>query len=75
MAAGGAPSPAASGDSGDSEGILDGVKSALGLGGGDGVDREQLAAAEEMVQMYADDLQEKLQARSKWEEVREAAAE
>ena len=75
MAAGGAPSPAASGDSGDSEGILDGVKSALGLGGGDGVDREQLAAAEEMAQMYADDLQEKLQARSKWEEVREAAAE
>ncbi|WP_436911976.1 DUF5799 family protein [Halosimplex marinum] len=54
----------------DSGGILDGVKDALGLGGGDdGLDREQLAAAEEMAQMYAGDLQEKLEANGKWEEV------
>ncbi|WP_415381602.1 DUF5799 family protein [Halosimplex sp. TS25] len=54
----------------DSGGLLDGVKDALGLGGGGGgVDREQLAAAEEMAQMYAGDLQEKLESRGKWEEV------
>ncbi|WP_436929101.1 DUF5799 family protein [Halosimplex halobium] len=53
----------------DSGGILDGVKDALGLGGDDGIDREQLAAAEEMAQMYAGDLQEKLEANGKWEEV------
>ncbi|WP_436924792.1 DUF5799 family protein [Halosimplex amylolyticum] len=51
-------------------GLLDGVKDALGLGGDSGgVDREQLAAAEEMAQMYAGDLQEKLESRGKWEEV------
>jgi len=54
----------------DSGGILDGVKDALGLGGGGGgVDREQLAAAEEMAQLYAGDLQESLEAKGKWEEV------
>ncbi|QLH83337.1 DUF5799 family protein [Halosimplex pelagicum] len=54
----------------DSGGILDGVRDALGLGGGsDGIDREQLAAAEEMAQMYAGDLQEKLESKGKWEEV------
>jgi len=53
----------------DSGGILDGVKDALGLGGDDGIDREQLAAAEEMAQMYAGDLQEKLESKGKWEEV------
>jgi len=54
----------------DSGGLFDGVKDALGLGGGDdGIDREQLAAAEEMAQMYAGDLQEKLESKGKWEEV------
>ena len=53
----------------DSGGILDGVKDALGLGGDDGIDREQLAAAEEMAQMYAGDLQEKLESKGKWEEI------
>ncbi|MFC7139376.1 DUF5799 family protein [Halosimplex aquaticum] len=62
-AGGGRPSD----DSGG--GLLDGVKDALGLGGGGGVDREQLAAAEEMAQMYAGDLQEKLESRGKWDEV------
>jgi hypothetical protein len=58
-------------DSGGS-GLFDGIKSALGLGGG-GADREQLAAAEEMAQMYADDLQGKLEAAGKWKSVCEAA--
>ena len=62
------------GGSGSSGGLLDGVKSALGLGGGGGVDREQLAAAEELTQMYASDLQEKLQARGKWVDVCEVAS-
>ena len=62
------------GGSGNSGGLLDGVKSALGLGGGGGVDREQLAAAEELAQMYAGDLQDKLQARGKWVDVCEVAS-
>jgi hypothetical protein len=62
------------GGSGSSGGLLDGVKSALGLGGGGGIDREQLAAAEELAQMYAGDLQDKLQARGKWVDVCEVAS-
>jgi len=57
-----------------SGGFLDGVKDALGIGGGDD-EREQLAAAEEMAQMYADDLQAKLEERGKWETVRADARE
>jgi len=63
------------GGSGTSGGLLDGVKSALGLGGGGGgVDREQLAAAEELAQMYAGDLQDKLKSRGKWVDVCEVAS-
>jgi len=58
---------AATTEESDSGGFLGGVKDALGIGGDDG--REQLAAAEEMAQMYADDLQDKLAARGKWETV------
>jgi hypothetical protein len=61
---------AGSGGSGGS--LFDGIKDTLGLGSS-GPDREQLAAAEEMAQMYADDLQEKLESTGKWERVREAA--
>ena len=57
-----------------SGGFLGGVKDALGIGGGTN-EREQLAAAEEMAQMYADQLQDKLEARGKWETVRAAARE
>ncbi|PSP88615.1 hypothetical protein BRC78_05960 [Halobacteriales archaeon QH_8_68_33] len=56
-------------------GLFDSIKDALGLGGSGGIDREQLAAAEEMTQMYADDLQEKLEAKGKWDTVREAASD
>jgi hypothetical protein len=61
------------GDPGDSggSGLFDGIKDTLGLGDS-GPDREQLAAAEEMAQMYADDLQAKLESTGKWERVREA---
>jgi len=62
------------GPDGSSGGFLDGVKDALGIGGGDD-EREQLAAAEEMAQMYADELQDKLEERGKWDTVRAAARE
>jgi len=61
---------AGGGDSGG--GLFDGIKDTLGLGGS-GPDREQLAAAEEMAQMYADDLQAKLESTGKWERVLETA--
>lgn len=62
--------------SGDSGGLLGSVKNALGLGGGsNGVDREQLAAAEELAQMYAGDLQDRLESNGKWRQIRDLAAE
>ena len=64
------------GDPGGSSGsgLVSGIKDALGLGGSGEADREQLAAAEEMTQMYADDLQAKLESVGKWESVCEAAS-
>jgi hypothetical protein len=59
---------------GGSGGLFSGIKSALGLGGSDDR-REQLAAAEELTQMYADDLQRKLESRGKWERIRSVASE
>jgi len=69
---GGASAGGAGGGAGGS-GVLDSLKAALGLG--EGTDREQLAAAEELAQMYADDLQAKIEARGKWEQVCGAASE
>jgi hypothetical protein len=54
-------------------GLLDNIKQAIGLDGSES-DREQLAAAEELAQMYADDLQEKLESGDKWDRVRSVAA-
>ena len=54
--------------------VLAGCNGLAGLGGGDDK-REQLAAAEELAQMYADDLQAKLETQGKWEQVRTAASE
>jgi hypothetical protein len=65
--------PRAGSSGGDSGGLFDGIKQALGLGRGEN-EREQLAAAEELAQMYADDLQAKLESASKWDRVRSAAA-
>jgi hypothetical protein len=61
----------------DGGGLLDGVKSALGLdgSGGDGVDESDLAAAERLAQQYADELQAMLEERGKWQSVRTAASE
>jgi hypothetical protein len=64
------------GNSGGSGGVIESLKDALGLGGSsDGVDQEELQAAEQLVQQYADQLQEHLESRGKWEQVRVAYQE
>ncbi|AUX09579.1 hypothetical protein AArcSl_1954 [Halalkaliarchaeum desulfuricum] len=66
----------AGGGSGGSGGLFDGIKSALGLGGGTGgVDEERLKAAEQLTQEYADELQALLEEKGRWEQVRIAAQE
>lgn len=66
-AMGGAP------DSAGGDGIVSSIKSAIGLGD-DGVSAEELAAAEQLAQEYADRLQETLESKGRWDEVRELAA-
>ncbi|RDI70482.1 DUF5799 family protein [Halopelagius longus] len=64
------------GDGGSSGGgLFDSIKGALGLGGGSGVDQQRLDAAERLVQEYADELQNHLENRGKWEQVRIAYQE
>ena len=69
---GGAP-----GDDGGAggDGIVDSLKGALGLGGGDGVDQDRVDAAEKLTQSYADALQSHLESKNKWEQVRIAYQE
>jgi hypothetical protein len=70
MGAGGGPS-----SSGSSGGVLDGVKSALGLGGGGGDDHAEKAdAAASLAQEYANELQTRLERNDRWDEVRTIAA-
>jgi hypothetical protein len=56
----------------DGGGVFDTVKSALGLGNGQGDQEAKLAAAERLVQEYADELQSHLEANGKWEQVRQS---
>lgn len=69
-AMGGSPDQGSTG--GSPGGIVGSIMSALGLGGGgdDGVDDEELEAAERLVQEYADELQAHLEDVGKWEQVR-----
>lgn len=62
------------GRSGSSGGLLSGVKSMLGMDGGDG-DDEQTAEAERLAQAYADELQSELETKGRWESVCETAAD
>ncbi|WP_324662234.1 DUF5799 family protein [Haloarcula sediminis] len=64
---GGGPS-----DDGGSGGLLDGVKAALGLAGGDS-DEERTEEAEQLAQAYADELQQELRANGRWENICEQA--
>lgn len=60
----------------NSKGFLSSVKDALGVGGGgDGVDPERVTAAEDLVQEYADALQNHLEEKGRWEQVRIAYQE
>ncbi|WP_435182574.1 DUF5799 family protein [Halobellus sp. EA9] len=69
---GGAPGE----DSDSGGGIVDSLKGALGLGNGTGGnDQERLDAAERLTQAYADALQDHLESKNKWEQVRIAYQE
>jgi hypothetical protein len=73
-AAGGPNGPGGGGGGGLSDAIS-GIKDALLGGGDDGVDDERLAAAEDLTQEYAETLQQHLEQRGKWEQVRLAYQE
>jgi hypothetical protein len=66
---------AGGGKSDSSGGVLDSIKSAIGLGNGAGQDKQRLAAAESLTQEYADTLQQHLESKNKWDQVRATAAE
>ncbi len=78
-AMGGAPGGGGgAGGSGSAGGVLDSIKGALGLGGGNGgggPSDEEIEAAEQLVQEYADELQAHLEDVGKWEQVRIAYQE
>jgi len=61
------------GKSGSGGGLLSGVKSMLGMDGGDGADA-QTDEAEQLAQAYADELQSELEDKGRWESVCEQAA-
>ena len=64
-----------SGGSDGGGGVFGSVKRALGLGGGGGTDRERLDAAERLTQRYADELQQRLEERGKWDDIRASAGD
>jgi hypothetical protein len=69
------PGGGGGGSSGGSGGIFGSVKDALGIGGDDGRDPEEVRSkAETLTAEYARLLQERLENEGKWEEVRTMAA-
>jgi len=68
-AMGGAPR-----DGGNGGSIVDSIKGALGMGGDDGDHEAERRAAEALTQEYAEALQDHLEAKGRWEEIRELAA-
>ncbi|WP_160133765.1 DUF5799 family protein [Halococcus salsus] len=62
-----------SGNGGSGGGVVDSIKSSLGLGGGGGNGGRRAAAAE-LTERYAEQLQAHLESNGKWERVRTAAA-
>ncbi len=67
------PTGGGNGQQGSSGGVLDNLKDAIGLGGGDDVDQERLEAARRLTQEYADKFQAHLEERGKWDRVQELA--
>jgi len=64
-----------SGESDGGGGVFGSVKRALGLGGDGGTDQERLDAAERLTQRYADELQQRLEERGKWDDIRASAGD
>mgnify|MGYP006277600165 FL=1 len=65
----------AGGGSSGGDGLVGGIKDALGIGGGDDDDHEELAEeSRELAQAYADELQAFLEDEGRFDEVRRAAA-
>lgn len=60
--------------SGGGGGMVDGIKNALGIGGGNDDSEELEATAAGLAQEYADELQNHLEDEGRWDEVRRAAA-
>lgn len=61
---------------GSGGGVVDTIRDALGLGGGGGGNKqERVEAAERLTQEYADQLQQHLESKGKWEQVRVAYQE
>ncbi|MFD1646158.1 DUF5799 family protein [Haloarchaeobius litoreus] len=76
QAMGGAPG-GGSRNRGNGGGIVDSVKSALGMGGGDGdgdPDQERIEAASELAARYGEELQEHLESKGRWAEICAVAA-
>jgi hypothetical protein len=77
MGAMGGATGGSSGGSSGGGGLFGSIKKAFGLGGGGsgGGDDERLRAAERLTQEYADELQQHLESKGKWEQVRIAYQE
>lgn len=67
--------PMGGSDNTSSGGMLDSVKNALGFGGGNAVDEEQREQAEQLADEYAEELQQHLEQRGKWDEIRTIASD
>lgn len=78
-AMGGAPKESGggggSGAGGGDGGLFGSIKRAFGLGGSGGSDDQRLEAAERLTQEYADALQQHLESKGKWNQVRVAYQE
>jgi hypothetical protein len=62
-------------DGRDGGGFFDMVRDAFGLGDDDSEDEQRLEAAEELVDQYAREIQDRLEAEGNWEDVRTAYLE
>ncbi|WP_435118348.1 DUF5799 family protein [Halolamina sp. C58] len=68
------PGPGGGSDGGGG-GVFSSVKDALGVGGDDGGEPERIDEAEELLERYAETLQEHLVEKGRWEQVRIAYQE
>ncbi|WP_049903082.1 DUF5799 family protein [Halococcus agarilyticus] len=62
-----------SGGNSNDGGVFGSIKSALGMDGDGGTDQERIDAAERLTQRYADELQQRLEERGKWDDIRTSA--